>query len=272
MTIADVAWAIDGVNLATHAYAVRTLDEEGLPSRRGENALVAGVNGRSWLAKDYDERVLPLAMWIDSRGTAGGARSAAQLASNVMAIKSLLGGNGVHTLTRTFGTNTWQTSVEVRGLRVTPAGPYHYNALAELVMVDPLWYATALTTASTGFSSVPASPLVVVNGGTYVARNMTVTLACPASPAASLTNPKVTIGSFWAKYTAMITAGQSLVIQPHLFAATYAGNSVVSEMSWNESNGPIWLELARGSNNVVVSADGISNTPTITVAFYAPYL
>ena len=173
---------------------------------------------------------------------------------------------------RTFGTVTRQAAVEVRGLRITPGGPYHYDMLAELVMTDPLWYATSLTTASSGFSSLPATPLAVTNPGTYVARNMTLTLACPASPAASLTNPKITIGSFWAKYTGVIAAGQSLVIQPHLFAATYGGNSVVSGMSWNESNGPVWLELARGPNSVVVSGDGISNTPTITVSFYAPNL
>lgn len=269
MTIADVAWAIDGTNLATYAYAVRTLDEEGLPPRRGENALVPGVNGRTWLAKDYDERVLPLAMWIDSRGTAGGARSAAQLASNVMAIKSLLGGNGIHKLTRTFGTTTWQTSVEVRSLRVTPAGPYHYNALAELVMLDPLWYATTLTTAATGFSSVPAS-LSVTNPGTYPARVMTVTLACGAG--VSLTNPKITVGSSWVKYTGVVSATTSLVILPGTFAATLAGNSVVSGISWNESNGPHWLELARGANTATITADGISNTPTITISFYPPYL
>lgn len=272
MTIAEVSYSLDGVNLANYAYAVRALGAEDLPERRGDNALVPGVDGRTLLGKNYEQRVLPLALWVDSRGTAGGARTAAQLASNLDLMKTLFGADGTHTLLRTFGTVTRQATIEVRGLRITPGGPYHYDMMAELVMTDPLWYATTATSASTGFSSVPASPLVVVNGGTYAARNMTVTLACPASPAASLTNPKITIGSFWAKYTGVIAAGQSLVIQPHLFAATYAGNSVVSGMSWNESNGPIWLELARGSNNVVVSADGISNTPTITVAFYAPYL
>ena len=70
----------------------------------------------------------------------------------------------------------------------------------------------------------------------------------------------------------MIAAGQSLVIQPHLFAATVAGSSVVSQMDWNESNGAVWLELARGANSVVVSGDGISNTPTLTVAFSAAYV
>lgn len=272
MTIAEVSYALDGVNLANYAYAVRTLGAEDLPERRGDNALVPGVDGRVLLTKNYEQRVLPLALWVDSRGTAGGARTAAQLAANLDLLKTLFGADGTHTLQRTFGTATRQAAVEVRGLRITPGGPYHYDMLAELVMTDPMWYATAATSASSPFSSLPAAGLAVTNGGTYVARNMTVTLACPASPAASLTNPKITIGSFWVEYTGVIAAGQSLVIQPHLFAATVAGSSVVSQMSWNESNGPVWLELARGANSVVVSGDGISNTPTLTVAFYAPYL
>lgn len=271
MTIADAAWSLDGTNLATLGYAVRALGAEDLPERRGENVLVPGVDGRTLLAKTYEERVLPLALWVDSRGTSGGVRSAAQLASNLFALKALFGADGAHTLARTFGTTTLQSSVEVRTLRIMPGGPYHYDMLAELVMTDPMWYATAATTATTGFSSVPAT-LSVTNPGTYVARAMTITLTCPASPAASLTNPKIAVGSFWVKYSGVVAAGQSLVITTRPFAATYAGNSVISLITWNESNGALWLELAKGSNTITVTADGISNTPTITVSFYAPYL
>jgi len=271
MTIANTALAIDGTSLMGLAYNVRALGlDESLPPRRGGNVVIPGVNGQMYVAKNYDERNIQLLMWVRAAGI-GGA-SAANLGDNLNTLQALLGGDGQHTLTRTRGTTTLSGTVEVRDLRIAPAGPYHYDVQADMVMADPLWYATTATSATTGFSSLPAAGLAVTNPGSYVARNMTVTLACPASPAASLTNPKVTIGSFWAKYTGVIAAGQSLVIQPHLFAATYAGNSVVSQMSWHESNGPVWLELARGANSVVVSGDGISNTPTLTVSFYAPYL
>jgi len=274
MTIANPSLSFDGTDLMTLAYKVRALGlDESLPGRRGENVIVPGVAGQTYVAKELEQRTIDMLMWVAAVGTAGSAQwAASSMGDNINTLTALFGSDGTHTITRTRGTTALTGTVEVRDVRFTPGGAYHYDVAVSMVMPDPLWYATSATTASTGFSSVPASPLAVVNGGTYVARNMTVTLACPASPAASLTNPKVTIGSFWAKYTGVIAPGQSLVIQPHLFAATYAGNSVVSDMSWNESNGPVWLELARGSNNVVVSADGISNTPTITVSFYAPYL
>lgn len=274
MTIANPSLSFDGVNLMTLAYKVRALGlDESLPARRGENVVVPGVAGQTYVAKEFEQRAIDMLMWVAAVGTAGGsAWAASSMGDNINTLTALFGADGTHTIARTRGTTSLTGTVEVRDVRFSPGGAYHYDVGVSLVMPDPLWYAASVTTASTGFSSLPTSGLAVTNGGTYVARNMTVTLACPASPAASLTNPKITIGSFWVEYTGVIAAGQSLVIQPHLFAATVAGSSVVSQMDWNESNGPVWLELARGANSAVASGDGISNTPTLTVSFYAPYL
>ena len=57
MTIANTALSFDGTNLMTLAYNVRSMGiDESLPSRRGDNILIPGINGQTYVSKDYEQR------------------------------------------------------------------------------------------------------------------------------------------------------------------------------------------------------------------------
>ena len=268
MTIAATAWTFDGTSLNNLAYYVKEFDES-VAERRGDDVILGGLSGRMYVAKPYDYRPIVLEMVVDSRASGGGSRTGNQLQSNVDVLKKLFGSDGQHTFGRTFGALTLSATVDVRRMRWQPVGPYFYNLTVEMVMAHPFWYSTSLTSATTPFSSVPTN-LTVTNGGTYAADKLTITLACPASPAALLTNPKITIGSVWVKYTGVIGSGSTLTINTETFAATIGATNVASAIT--HSGAVRWLTVPTGANTATVSADGISNTPTLAISFYAPYL
>lgn len=268
MTIAATAWTFDGTSLNNLAYYVKGFDESG-PERRGDDVILGGLTGRMYVAKPYDYRAIVLEMVVDSRPSGGGSRTGNQLQSNVDVLKKLFGSDGQHTLGRTFGALTLQATVDVRRVRFQPVQPYFYNVAVEMVLQDPLWYATSNTVATTPFSSVPTN-LTVTNPGTYTAEKCTITLACPSSPAALLTNPRVTIGSVWVQYTGVVGSGNTLTINTSTFSATIGTTDVTSAIT--HSGAVRWLTIPPGANTATISAAGISNTPTLTITFAAPYL
>lgn len=270
MTIANPSLSFDGTDLMTLAYKVRALGlDESLPPRRGENVVVPGVAGQIYVAKELEQRTIDMLMWVAAVGTAGGTTwAASSMGDNINTLTALFGADGTHTITRTRGTTALTGTVEVRDVRFTPGGAYHYDVAVSMVMPDPLWYAASATTVTSPFSSVPFD-LSVSNVGTYQAERAVVTIACAAGE--SITNPTITCGATWVKYTGVVSAGQTLVIDCGAFTATKAGASVLSAITHNSAS-TRWLIIPKGTNNVTVSADGISNGPDLTVTFSAPYL
>lgn len=269
MTIANPSLSFDGTNLMTLAYKVRALGlDESLPGRRGDNVTVPGVAGQTYVAKDLEQRTIDMLMWVAAVGTAGGTWSAGGMGDNINTLTALFGADGTHTITRTRGTTALTGTVEVRDVRFSPGGAYHYDVAVSMVMPDPLWYAVSATTVTGPFSSVPFN-LSVSNAGTYQAERAVLTIACAAGE--SITNPTITCGATWVTYTGVVSAGQTLIIDCGAFTATKAGASVISAITHNSAY-TRWLIIPRGTNNVTVSADGISNTPDLTVTFSAPYL
>lgn len=268
MTIANPSLSFDGTDLMTLAYKVRALGlDESLPGRRGENVIVPGVAGQTYVAKDLEQRTIDMLMWVKAHGTAGGAWAASDMGNNINTLLGLFGGDGTHTLTRTRGTTALTGTVEVRTVRLTPGGAYHYDMAVSMVMPDPLWYAASATVATTPFSSVPVN-LSVTNAGTYQAERAVIAIAC--GPGGSLTNPTITCGSTWVKYTGVIAANETLSIDCGAFTATKNGTSVLANITHNTAY-TRWLIIPKGKNDVTVSADGISHTLDLTVTFSAPY-
>ena len=117
MTIANPSLSFDGTDLMTLAYKVRALGlDESLPGRRGENVIVPGVAGQTYVAKDLEQRTIDMLMWVKAHGTAGGAWAASDMGNNINTLLGLFGGDGTHTLTRTRGT----TAQRFRGLNGWP--------------------------------------------------------------------------------------------------------------------------------------------------------
>lgn len=269
MTLATTAYSLNGINLQNgRVWNIRLLSPSEGHERRGENVLLPGLPGLMHAAKVLDQRTLTLAMFVSGQ-LPGQSPSAEALASNLDVLLKLLQTDGQQTLTRRRGVRSESCTVECISVNVVSRGPYHVDLIADLLMANPLWYATALTTATTPFSSVPTD-LAIINPGTYTADKVTITLACPSSPAALLTDPVITIGSVWLKYTGVVGSGSTLTINTETFAATIGSTNVASAIT--HSGAVRWLTVPPGANTATVSAAGISNTPTLTISFYAPYL
>lgn len=269
MTLATTAYALGGIALQNgRIWNLRLLNPNEGHERRGDNVLLPGLPGMMHAAKVLDERRITLAGFVTGE-LPGKSPSGEVLAANLDTLLKLFQTDGQQTLTRRRGTRNETCTVECTSVNVVPRGPYHVDLVADLLMADPLWYATSNTVATTPFSSVPTN-LTVVNPGTYPADRVTITLYCPSFPAALLTDPVVTIGSVWVKYTGVIGSGYTLTINTGTFAATIGTSDVSSAIT--HSGAVRWLVVPVGSNVATVSAAGISNTPTLTITFAAPYL
>ena len=271
MSLATTQWMFGGINLQNgRAWNVRLLSPSEALSRRGDNVVVPGISGQAHVAKDWEQRQLTLALVVTGEARPGQAPSGQALAANLDILSALFGASGQQTLTRTRGLRAETAQAECVSLNVVPRGPVHADLIADLWLADPLWYATTVTSATTPFSSVPTN-LALTNPGSVANEKAIITVACPASPAATLTNPKFTIGSLWVKYTGVVAAGTSLVIDVGAFTATNGGSSVIQDITWSGAQSR-WMIVPVGASTLVLSADGISNTPTLTVALSAAYV
>lgn len=271
MSLATTGYSFGGISLQNgRAWNVQLLSPSDAVAYRGDNVVIPGVPGQAYVAKELEQRVLRLAMVVTGETKVGASPSGEVLAANLDILQALFGTSGLQTLTRRRGTRTETTQAECVNHEVVPRGPFHADLIVDLWMPDPLWYITTLTTATTPFSSVPAT-LPITNAGTYANDRAVITVTCPSSPAASITDPVFTLGSVWVKYTGTVAAGQTLQIDAGNFTATVAGSSVIDKITWNGAQAR-WMVIPRGANILTVTAGGISNTPTLTVAFYPAYV
>lgn len=268
MTLATGSYAFGGVSLHNgRSWNVRILSpSEGL-QRRGENIALPGLTGQTHVDKYFEQRELTLALVVTGE-VPGQPPRAEVLAANLAILQGLFAVDGQSTLTRKRGTRTESALAECINLNVVPRGPLHADLIVDLLLADPLWYGTTQQITTLPFSSVPYSG-TVNNPGSYRSEKFVVTITCGAST--SITNPQIAIGSTWVKYTGTVSAGQSLQIDVGNFTATKAGSSVISAITWDQGQAR-WLLLQKGSNTIQVTADGISNTPTLYVTFYPPYV
>ena len=273
MTIADAAWWLDNVSLNTAGYWVRSLGfDEDTPARRGENLISPGVSGRRHVDKVFDQKVMPLLLVVDAISPVfGGARSGAQLATNLATIKALFSKDGTHELKRTHGGATRVATVEVRQLRMAAAGPYHYNVAAELVFADPFWYASSNTVVSKTFTGTLPDTLAVTNNGSYKAEKVAIRIRGP------ITNPRLTFGNTWVQYTGSVTTPSDyLDIDTAAFTAmldlvSADPVSVLADITWADGL-TRWLEVPTGTNNVTLSGTKGAGNPVLTLTFKDTYL
>lgn len=268
MTLATGNYTFGGVSLHNgRSWNVRLLSPSEILQRRGENIALPGITGQTHVEKYFEQREMTLAMVVTGE-LPGQPPSAEVLAANLAILQGLFAVDGQSTLTRTRGTRTESALAECINMNVVPRGPFHADLVVDLLLADPLWYDTTQQVTSSPFSSVPFS-MTVANPGSYRSERIVVTITAGAG--ASITNPTITIGSTWVKYTGVVSATQSLQIDVGNFTATKASSSVLADITWNQGQAR-WLLLQKGSNTVQVTADGISNTSTLYVTFYPPYV
>lgn len=270
----DETWTADGVLLNTYAWNIRTLSERsGLPPTRGENDAIPYRPGRLWVPKMYDQRVVPLAMWIvgcDANGLLPTAHSRrAQLNANEDA------------LLRVFGIRHRQiTMVRVKRM---PSGPLTLTGLVEcagtmspsmmaggtratltvdLLMADPFWYAPLAT------ESVTSSGATITNPGSAEALDMQVSFVGP------LTNPRLvnTTAGIEVRYAGTISSGQTVVLDTANFTALLGATNVIGSV--RHVGAPQWMKLRPGANVMALNnwQGGAVGAGSVTVAYRPPYL
>lgn len=268
MSLATGNYTFGGVSLHNgRSWNVRLLSPNEQLARRGENIALPGITGQTHVDKFYEQRELTLALVVTGE-VPGQPPRPEVLATNLDILHRLFAVDGQSTLTRRRGTRTESALAECVNLNVVPRGPLHAEMIVDLLLADPLWYDATQQVTSSPFSSVPFG-MTVSNLGSYRSEKVVVTITCGAS--ASITNPTITIGSTWVKYTGTVSALQSLQIDVGNWTATKAGSSVLADITWNQGQAR-WLLLQAGANTVQVTADGISNTSTLYVTFYPPYV
>lgn len=268
MTLATGNYAFGGVSLHNgRSWNVRLLSPSETLQRRGENIALPGITGQTHVEKYFEQRELTLAIVVTGE-LPGQPPKAEVLANNLAVLQGLFAVDGQSTLTRKRGTRTESALAECVNMNVVPRGPLHADLIVDLLLSDPLWYDTTQQVSTHPFSSVPYSG-TVNNPGSYRSEKIVVTLTCGALT--SITDPTITIGNTWVKYTGTVAATQTLQIDVGNFTATKASSSVIDAITWNQGQAR-WLLLQKGSNIIQVTAAGISNTPTVYVTFYPPYV
>jgi len=261
------SWEYDGVDLTTYAYNVRLLGAPvDVPARRGDNVVIPGKRGRLYTAKQHDQRLLTLAMWVrDIHPTTGSeAGSEVQMLSNLDTLRGLFARDGQHTLSHTMGGVTRYATAEVNNaVEFQPQGTNLSAFVVEFLLADPWWYAAAATTV--GPTTITASPqnIGITNNGTYVAIP-TLTVTGP------IANPTFTIGSVWVKFNDSIVVGETLTIDCESWEADVDGVDASGDIT---HEGKVrWLEIPVGVSTLTVASSGYAGTTDVTVEFTQTYV
>ena len=263
MTKANSSWEFRGVNLQQTGWYVRALGApEQVPGRRGENLVVPGKTGRYQTgSKPIDERVLSLAMQVESQPMGGGARSGSTLWANLDTLKTAFAKDGTGTLKHqnAQGTTRLATVEVINTVEYDPGGPEHYAFVVDFAFADPFWYAEAAGTTTAAISMDPQN-VTVPNNGTYRAMKPVLYVVGPA------TNPKLTVGSTWVQYTGAVSAGGTLTIDCGAYTATNGTANVSGDIT--HDGDVVWLPLPTGNNTVTVEGcSGGSFTAVFTAAY-----
>lgn len=261
-------WEVDGVSLHTWAWAIETLNgREGLPPRRGENAVVAYRRGEVWRPKVFGARELSLVMWVkgsDADGVIPGAGARAQFRQNLESLKSLFGViERELVLTRrvqTLASLLVQTGKAecVGTLEPNMRGNTLAGFVVDLLMADPFWYGTQVV------GSVPVAGATLTNAGTATVRKMVIRLNGP------LTNPQLvnqnTSPITAVSYVGTIAGGEWVDLDTDNYTArNQLGASVIGNVT--HSGDRSWMKLLPGANAMLLNVSAGTGNAQIT---YSP--
>lgn len=265
MTTANVSWTYRGVNLSQVAYNVKaTGAPEQVPGRRGENVVIPGAPGRTYVSKVFDERRLTLAMFVDAQPAAGGSRSGSQLWTNLSTLKNLFSQDGQGTLVHVNAAGGTLSAVAevINVVEFEPEGPYHYNFAVEFVFADPYWYGA---TTSEGPDSVTSTSgtLSIVNPGTGQSDNASISVA------GLIVDPSLAIGSNSVSYSGTVSAGSTLTLDVGNYTATLGTATVTGNVT--HSGAARWLPIPAGTSSMVVTSSSVG-TAAVSMSFATPYI
>lgn len=261
-------WEVDGVSLHTWAWGIETLSgREGLPPRRGNNAVVAYRRGEVWRPKVFGPRMQAVAMWVkgsDANGLIPVAGARAQFNQNLEALKAIFGViERELVLTRRKQILASLLVQTGRGecvgtMEPNMHGPTMGKFVVDLLMADPFWYGEEIE------ETVPLAGATILNTATTAVRKMVIRFNGP------LTNPQLVNQSpdipIAVSYVGAIAGGEWVDLDTDNYTArNQLGASVIGNIT--HSGDRAWMALNPGANAMLLNASAGSGDVDIT---YSP--
>ena len=270
----EETWTVDGTLLNTYAWNIRTLSERsGLPPVRGENETIPYRPGRLWVPKLYDQRTVPLQMWIvgcDADGALPTAHSRrAQLNANEDALLRVFGVRHrlldiVRVKAMPAGLLTHAGQAECSGT-MSPsmmAGGTRATLTVDLLMPDPFWYADEIT------ETITSAGLTVTHPGSAPSLDMAIDLVGP------LTNPRLrnTTTGVEVRYGGTIGSGQTVTLDTANFTAVRGTDNVIGNI--RHVGAPQWMTLLPDDNIFTLDnwQGGAVGAGSAVLTYRPPYL
>ncbi|MEN6480905.1 MAG: hypothetical protein ABFD29_01830 [Anaerolineaceae bacterium] len=262
----SVTWKFGSTDLTSiGAYSIITFEDANtLPSRRGDNPVIPQREGRLYVPKFYDQRLLSLGMYIK-----GANRS--DFESKIDLFKALFGKGNQQILQRTMADGSVrQVGAEVSKFDISQKSDRYCKATVDFLLSSPFFRSTSKTSLTTTIDASPKT-FTLTNPGTADDRTAVITLTGP------LTNPKI-INIFtnpvtglqelvWVGYTGIIAALDTRTIDVGNLTCYSGANNYLNLLS--HSGDAYFLLLKAGANTIRV--ESASTGGTVKIEFYAPY-
>ena len=268
---ADCYYEFNGTVLNTMAYNIETYPEI-VPPRRGENLGVPFLDGRRFVQKHFEQRTIPLNMWVRDKNVDGnpvpGKTEKQVLEENTSALKQLFGAprGQVSFRYKLRDGATWRKAmVEVVNIITFDkiAAGLAAKFSVDLLLADPFFYAETYTTDPETLTVTPHE-WTHNNPGTAPAKKMLITFS------GSLAAPKLENVStgVWVQYNTTIAGGETVVIDTENFTVMKGATNMISVLK--HQGDPAWFLLDPGNSNMKVTCD---ETPSgsVEIKYYAPY-
>lgn len=264
-------WRFDGVDLATFALSVRSIDaaEDG-PALRGDDVLVPNLPGKVWAPKQPDARRLALACFVGGSNADGGLDPGLddlrQAQRNLDALRELASRPGLRPLVHVLPDGSERTALaECVAFREATilAARAAFAAVLDFSLPDPWFYGPDVVVVG----PIPSSPTDVglVHPGTATGHRVVLDFLGPIS------NPRVTLVSsgVWVECLVSVGSGEHLVIDGEAFTAVQGSTSVIGSV--RHSGSALWLPIPPGAQTLRVEGSGMDGTTSLTVTFKPPY-
>lgn len=266
-------WYFDGLNLDQIAndlrggrWAITDLSSaQDMPMKKGDNPQVPFREGRAFVRKLYDQRVISLGLVV-------AGPTEIDFDARMDLLKLTFGQQSEKILKRQMADNSYrQALAEPFGQNKSGAFRFRHflqdmagKMIVDFRLSEPVF--RALVATAPAATTIDASPktFTITNPGTAQDRSMIITLAGP------LTNPRIdnTENSTWVSWTGVIANGRSLVLDVGEFTAVYDGNNALDDLL--HSGDHYFLVLEPGANPISVTSD-VTTTGAVGFSLNAPF-
>lgn len=269
----ETYWEADGQSLHTYARSIETIGGISLPNFRGEDITIPGQPGQTWVAKQPDSRILPLAIWL--RGTADGVggyittKSAYQSAYNDLVRLLWTPGRQFDLTKRFYDGGVLKTATAKAEFAGGLAPTMHGNSLGkctvDLKLADPYFYEATFNSVN-----LAAGNNNVVVAGNAPTNNIQVNVVGPR------VNPKLINSTLGVEFTyprSLLTSETASIFVRTYDASELSGGAgtAFDTSSWVIHAGETqWLVMKPGTN--VINLSSTSGIGTVQLQHKAAWV